>query len=560
MDEARAPTENVDSDSILSRAVIFAVLATSAVVAGFAISAQSFWIDEALSLIVAMSSSPSEAWRYMQAVSGSTLQMPLYQVYLYVWHKIFGSGEWAMRASNIPWFVLAQLAFLVLLRHKPRLALLTCLLAAVSPILWMYLDETRPYLMQYAAACWLAAAVVRFSTPHPSLVTRHPSPASPPAPVHPSLVTRHSSPASPPTSVHPSLATRHSSLLLLALAAATVVLFASSLLGVIWAAAYTIALVFLLRGHAERKTAAPANAWLVILLTLALLVGFAAYYIFTWSDAGRGYHRAGASLLSLPFLAYELLGFTGFGPGKLEMRNEPVRSVVRALPALLPLGLTLALLAFYGLRRITTRPWRREVVAAWALALGLPLVILFGSLFLFDHRPLPRHFIPALPALLLAIAALMQSALEGKSMFWRAIAALLPLLWLGSSLNFRWQPAHAKDNYRQASAIAGAALRDNKEVWWAADPAAAYIYLTPVALEEVPGRAWAMQAPAWDAIRFKFPPRLIVISKPDIYDPQGSVARYAAENRFVPALQLQAFTIFTREGEDLPIVGPVGQP
>jgi hypothetical protein len=74
-------------------------------------------------------------------------------------------------------------------------------------------------------------------------------------------------------------------------------------------------------------------------------------------------------------------------------------------------------------------------------------------------------------------------------------------------------------------------------------------------LEEVPGRAWAMQAPSWDSIRFKFPPRVIVISKPDIYDPQGSIARYAAENHFVPALQLQAFTIFTREGEQLPAAG-----
>ena len=516
MDDPHAPAAQPDSDLTLSRAVILAVLATSAVVAGFAISTQSYWIDEALSLIVAMSSSPSEAWKYMQAVSGSTLQMPLYQTYLYLWHKVFGSGEWAMRASNIPWFVVGQLAFVILLRHKPRLALLACLLAAVSPILWMYLDETRPYVMQYAAACWLAAAIVRLSTSNPPLVTRH------------------------------------SSLLFAALAAAIVVLFASSLIGVIWAAAYTLALLFLLRGRPNPGAAIPKNVWLVILLTISLLVGFAAYYVFTWSDAGRGYHRAGVSLLSLPFIAYELLGFTGFGPGKLEMRSEPVRSVIRSLPALLPLALTLGLLAVYAGRHVIRHARRREAVVAWALALGLPVVIIFAAMLLFDHRPLPRHFIPALPALLLAIAALMQSALEGKSMFWRAVAALLPLLWLGSSLNFRWQPAHAKDNYREASAIAAAALRENREVWWAADPAAAYIYLTPVALEEVPGRAWAMQAPSWDAIRFKFPPRLIVISKPDIYDPQGAVARYAAENRFSPALQLQAFTIFTREGDQLP--------
>ena len=46
------------------------------------------------------------------------------------------------------------------------------------------------------------------------------------------------------------------------------------------------------------------------------------------------------------------------------------------------------------------------------------------------------------------------------------------------------------------------------------------------------------------------------MSKPDIYDPQGAIARYAAENRFLPALQLQAFTILTREGKPLPNVTP----
>ena len=507
----------------LSRAVILSVLAASLMVGAFAISTQSFWIDEALSLIVAMSSSPAEAWKYMHAVSGSTLQMPLYQAYLYVWHKIFGSGEWAMRASNLPWFVFGQLAFLILLRHRPRLALLACLLAAVSPILWMYLDETRPYLMQYAAACWLAATVVRLSSaPQPPLFTRHPAK------------------------------------LFAVLAAALILLFASSLLGIIWAAAYAVAIALLLRGRVDTSAGSAGDRrhlWLVGLAGAALLAVFSAYYVLTWSDAARGYHRSGVSLLSLPFIAYEFLGFSGFGPGKLQMRVEPVRSVIEAAPAFLPLAATILGLAVFAVLQIRRHGKNSPAVIAWSVVLGLPALAIFAGMFLFDHRPLPRHFIPALPALMLALAAILQFALAQKSVFWRAVAILLPLLWLGSSLSLRWRPVHAKDDYRAAAAIAAAALRENKDVWWAADPAAAYIYLTPIAMEEVPGRAWAMQAPAWDDIRFKFPPRLIVISKPDIFDPQGAVARYAAENRFSPALQLQSFTVFAREGEQVPATG-----
>ena len=230
------PSDQANNFHPISRAVLLAMLAASAAVAGFAISNQSYWIDEATSLIVAMAPNPAEAWKYANAVGGSTIQMPLYNIYLYAWHKIFGGGEWVMRAANIPFFVFGQLAFLLLLRSRPRLALTACGLSLVCPTLWMYLDEARPYIMQYAAA--------------------------------------------------------------------------------------------------------------------------------------------------------------------------------------------------------------------------------------------------------------------------------------------------------------------------------AFIYLTPVALEDVPGRAWAMQAPQWDNIRFKFPPRVIVMSKPDIYDPSGAVARYAAENRFAPALKLHAFTIFTRENDPLPSVSP----
>lgn len=501
---------NEQAPQPLSRAVILAVLGASAAVAGTAISTQSYWIDEAMSLIISMSPNPSIAWHYAQAVSGSTLQMPLYQIYLFFWHKIFGGAEWAMRASNIPWFLFGQAAFLLLLRNRPKLALTTCLLASVSPILWMYLDETRPYIMQYAAGCWLAAALVRL------LQDENPPPTIP----------------------------------YVVLGFAGIILFGSSFLGVVWVTGFFAAFLWL-RITRPSLTAAPSakphlGAILVGAVTTALIAG---YYLWTWDDAGRGYHRPGASLLSMPFLAYEFLGFSGFGPGKLQIRLEPVRSVIRSIPTLLPLAATLGILAVFALLQLRSHPPRRRALLTWLIALGLPSLIIFTVFFAADHRPLPRHFIPALPVVLIGLAALSQIALNQKFALWRAAAVLLPLLWLGSSLNFRWQPVHAKDNYREASAIAATALRENKEVWWVADSASAYIYLTPIALVNVPGRAWAMQAPAWNDIRFKFPPRVIIISKPDIYDPQGAVARYAAENQFSPAIKLQAFTIFTRHGE-----------
>jgi hypothetical protein len=501
------------NDPPLSRAVILAVLAASAAVAGFAISNQSYGIDEALSLIIALAANPGEAWKYAQAVSGSTLQMPLYQVYLYGWHKIFGGGEWAMRASNIPWFLAGQLAFLLVLRHRAKLALTASLLALVSPLLWMYLDETRPYIMQYAAACWLVAGLVRWSS-------------------------------RPPLALDGKLTAT--------ICGAAFVLFSSSLLGTVWMVAMTSAYLCLAGADKAMRPTRPAAFWGPVGAATILIAVSALYYLITWADAARGDQRSGVQLLSLPYLFYDFLGFSGFGPGKLQMRTEPVRSVLRSLPALLPLAAVLSLLAVFALRHVRPANLNRRALLGWLIALVLPAAAIFVGLYFNDNRPLPRYFIPALPAVLLGAAAVMNAALAQRLVFWRGVALLLPLLWLGSALNLRWQPAHAKDDYRTAAAIAATALRDNKEVWWAADAAAAHIYLTPVALEEVPGRAWAMQAPSWEDIRFKFPPRVIIISKPDIFDPAGAVARYAAENQFSPSLKLQAFTIFTRHAEPMP--------
>ena len=530
MDGASAHQDSDTSQHPLSRAVIIAVLAASLMVGAFAISTQSYWIDEATSLIVAMASKPADAWKYAQAVGGSTIQMPLYHVYLYAWHKVFGSSEWAMRASNIPWLMLGQLAFLILLRDRPRLALVASLLAALSPTIWAYLDEARPYLIQYAAGCWFVAAIVRLSS------------------------TTYSG------------ALFVSRTLFTALIAAAIVLFGSSLLGVVWASGFIGALLWLWltrpqeqpSAHEPSRSIASVRRSYVIpsIVFAAATLLLLAYYLWTWPMAGRGYHRAGLSLISLPYVAYEFLGFAGYGPGKLQLRTSIVGSLMQHIPSLLPLGIVLAALVLIVAwqTRISSVP--RRTTIAWMIALLLPSLVILTFFLFASYRPLPRHFIPALPAVILALSAALLFAWAQRNALCRGIAVLLPLLWLGSSLSLRGRDIHAKDDYRTAAAIAAAALEQNKEVWWAADAAAAYIYLTPVALQEIPGRAWAMQAPSWDDIRFKFPPRVIVISKPDIYDPQGAVARYAAENRFVPAKQLQAFTIFTREGEQLPAVTP----
>jgi len=516
--DSPSTAQATDDSQALSPIVILLVCVVSAIVAGFAMTTQSYWIDEALSVIVASAKTPTQAWHTAHVVGGSVIQMPFYEVYLYGWHKFFGSGEWIMRASNIPWFVLGQLAFLLLFRHQAKFALTACLLAAVSPFLWLYLDETRPYIMLYAASCWLLAILIRFLYPHKE---------------------------SPPLYPFWWLAT---------LAVSVLVLCSSSLIGVIWGGGFigAILLALLLAPQRIRVTGGTRVQLLlggVLFVLSSLIVAF--YYWRTWGVAAHGYHTSPFSWLVIPFWAYEILGFSGFGPGELQMRVSPFHPLLQSLPLLIPLAAILSLLGWFALRQFIQKRPDYRVLGVWFVALALPILTIAVAFLWLGNRPLPRHFIPLMPAVILGLSSLLILAVTQKSIVWRATAVLLPILWLASSLNLRLAPRHAKEDYRRASQIAAAALKQKKEVWWLADAAAAYVYSTPVTLTNTPGFVWALQAPSWEFIRYKFPPNVIIMSKPDIYDPHGAAVRYIKENQFSPIIELHAFTVFSRHNEPL---------
>ncbi len=143
------------------RALFFVTLVFSLCAGFVAVSRESLWIDEANSALKAMQPSLQGWWQVMVAEKGSDLQMPLYMLQIWVWEKVFGHTEFALRAANIVWFCVGQLAVFWALRRHLRMAWITITLGLISPLLWFYLNDARPYVMQYAGACLLCAALVR---------------------------------------------------------------------------------------------------------------------------------------------------------------------------------------------------------------------------------------------------------------------------------------------------------------------------------------------------------------------------------------------------------------
>jgi len=139
---------------------LFVGAAVAAVAAGIALRAVTFsdlWLDEALSVNIAslpLSELPEALRR-----DGSP---PFYYFLLHVWMKLFGSGDWAIRALSTLFSAAAlPLMWVAARRHGGRdLAIPAVLLLASSPFAIRYGSEARMYalltflaLAGYLAVC-----------------------------------------------------------------------------------------------------------------------------------------------------------------------------------------------------------------------------------------------------------------------------------------------------------------------------------------------------------------------------------------------------------------------
>ena len=109
-----------------------------------AITRQSLWIDEGFTIWFVSRTTFRSFFHSLIGPPPGDAQQLFYLSYMWGWVKIFGRSEVALRAANIPFFLLligsAAWASRRLL-HRPYLWVLFCL----SPFVWFYLNEARPY-------------------------------------------------------------------------------------------------------------------------------------------------------------------------------------------------------------------------------------------------------------------------------------------------------------------------------------------------------------------------------------------------------------------------------
>ena len=493
----------------LSSKTVAVLLLLSFVLGLAATSRDSFWIDEGNTAYKACQPTMGQWAVAMKAEGGgSDVQMPLYMGWIWAWEKAFGHGEQTLRLANLPWLLLGHaflLAGLSRSRFGPRVAIVYACLAAVSPFLCFYLNEARPYVMEYGAACLLLAYLLEID-------------AAPERALAPRLV-----------------ATMAAGMLLLA---------GGSLLGVPWAGSAFLAACWSLW---KQRAVAPLGklrlslASVVIFTALCIGMALLGWYYLELFNANMGAGSTGETdSASCLFAGYEVAGLAGLGPNRAALRSAGIGALgSHALP--LAAGCLILFGAALAGAVSCARRTGRKLPPAWMLiALLVPLVFTI-RLGLANHfRIVGRHLIAGFPLLLLLASIALES-------LWRTpLRALVPLFmtaWVCSFASLRFSDAHKKDNYRSAAAVANTALISGNRVWWAAD--------------EITGRYYGLDfAPAGKLVRWKNPepteltaspePDLVILSKPNIYDQRGVMAHYLASHGFAPGVAFPAFTVFEK--------------
>lgn len=469
-------------------------------------STRSLWSDEASTATLA-SAPDLHAW-YLQMRAGlrSEHQMPLAMLSAWLGARVLGTSEWALRAPNIAWAVLA-LAGLHLtgrLVKRPWLPLILL----IQPFFWYYMDEARPYAMQIAAGSWLLFVLVEFVLARAAGVRWA-----------------------------------------IAIAISGLVLCGSSLLGVIPFCCCCAVLSYPLIARGWRTSPAAA-VWLRLIAAVLFLL--AVFYFWTLEKGAGGTRLWPVNFTNVAFAIYELAGFAGLGPGRIALRGAASQSIGAAMHTLLRYVPLLALLfASYvylivNWARAEVSKQERRIVLACAAVYGLSVGLLLVLAYAVRWPFWGRHLAAILPFQVLIVAACVSAA---KSVPARLAAVILCALLSGSALELRLAPEHRRDDYRSAANVANAAVRDGKTVWWCANAEAANYYHVELSTAgKRGGIAWVENRTADDlrVIAQQAPPDLIVYTRANGCDEYHAVADFIRENGWATVGTAQAFTFYER--------------
>jgi len=469
------------------------------------ITGESLWLDEGDTAVYAMQPDFPSWLHHLTSDMNADCQMPLTMLTSWVVGISWGTGEWLLRAQN---FIFGGIALVAMYAMGRRAGLPWLpLLLAIQPFFWFYMDEARPYCAQIAGGSLLLWVLTK--------------------------------------GCH-ELADGNSWLTVFSLVA--LLAFTTSMLTAVSIAVVFACLLGVAGWPKPEEIKKPAVLLIFLWLLAAMLAG---YYLWTVNRGATGSRIWGVDWKSLGFTCYEFIGVTGLGLSLEELRNSARNSITWenlkgfVLPVVFSANFVV-LFSIYGWGWFRKRTPAPKLFTACAIAL-VSIILGFATLSFLIHKPLwARHLSPALPMLVFMEGVIIATVWNSQQIIPRIFAVSFLMFLALSSLNIRFHPRFAKDDYRTAAQIVKDSIANGQRVWWsAADYTGLYYGLSvdcnlqdsscPVVLPHHKSTALLEQLPA---------PDVIIITRPEVCDPAHFVQNYLATKGYNELKEPAGFRIF----------------
>jgi hypothetical protein len=299
---------------------------------------------------------------------------------------------------------------------------------------------------------------------------------------------------------------------------------------------------------------------LAILVTGLYLVALGAYYAWTL-HLGKGSQMIGVwniGIKNVVFAGYELLGFTGFGPGRYELRelglaggvSGAVSGIVR--PSMLG---SVVLLGLYALavRNLWTKH-RHGGCFEMRFAGPTVAIVVFSSSIVFalgmivNYPFWGRHLAPTFPFIVFLMGiAVAECRNDIRSH--QLLPPALCLTLLVSGLMVRFDAEHSRDDYRAAARIAEKSRESGQIVWWSASAGPAIYYGLPLCdaiesqVEGHPPCAIYLENVSPEVLAVQPKPDVVIMTKEDLFDNEGALRDYVDSEGFKEAARFKAFSV-----------------
>ena len=460
-----------------------------------ATKSESLWIDEGDTAYYAVQPNFSSWKSHLLTDTNADCQFPLYMLGIWAWEKLTGSSEYALRSLNAG-FALLAIASLALIGRQRRFRYLWMLLL-IQPFFWFYLNEARPYMLQLASGAILLAGFVTLEEK------------------------------------------KGGSLGWGLFFMGTILLYYSTLLSFVTLGVfYTVVGLLVFR---EKINLPKKSGWWVFLLFLVLAPG-GIYYLKTILRGVQGARIWDVSPLNLVWIYDEIIGGGGLGPPVWQIR-EIARSLIHSgnllsaipsffLASILAVGIASAfILAAWNILLHRDRGRIYQILAAMLAFIVLSLAVISIGL---KKAFWARHLSPVFPVYIVLLYGIFQFLMaKRRAIPCRILGFLLMGLLTYSSIRVVCSGTYSRDDYRGAARRAMTTIQKGENVWWAGSWHCGAFYGLPI-LEGVSKSPHLIlvQDPTLEVLLSKPIPKVIMLSRPDVYDGKNTIGSYVVTHDY----------------------------